>query len=148
MALLSGLVKRLLKTALANGAAATEIVNAVDAATNQATNATSTNASHTNLTTTNATIGSLLTMANNANVALNTTNGTMFGTAANQKMSSWGATPIVQPSGTGLLIGFTGNAADNVNAVNYAANGNLGTKSYSLGDVVRALKLKGELASS
>lgn len=145
---LTGLLKRLLKTALANGAAATELVNAVDAATNQATNATSTNATHTNLTTTNATIGNRLTFADNANVALNATTGTMFGTAANQKMGNWGATPIVQPSGTGELLGFTGNAATNANAVNFASNGNVGTKSYSLGDVVKAMKAKGDLASS
>ena len=130
---LSAIAKRILENAMFSGPEAREITNAIDAATNQATNGT---------------IANSLTFANNANMVFNTTNGTMFGTNANQKSANYGATPVVQPSATGELLGFLGNGATNANAVNFTANGNLGTKAYSLGDVVKALKQRGDLASS
>jgi hypothetical protein len=89
-----------------------------------------------------------VTWGDAVNHAFNTTTGSKLGTAANQKLGFWNATPVVQPSGTGELLGFTGNAATNANAVNFAANGNNGSKSYSLGDIVKALKNAGILAAS
>ena len=89
-----------------------------------------------------------VTMANNANFAFNTTNGTMLGTAANQKLGAYGVTPVVQPSGTGELIGLNGNAATAANATNMNSNGNSGTKYYTMNDIVKALKAAGWLAAS
>lgn len=89
-----------------------------------------------------------LTIADAKDITVGTTTGTAFATNATQKIAFYGGTPVVQPSGTGELIGFTGNGATNANAVNFAANGNNGTKSYSLGDVVKALKNLGLMAAS
>lgn len=88
------------------------------------------------------------TLSDGVDLILNTTTGTKIGTATSQKLGFWNVTPVIQPSGTGELIGFTGNGATNANAVNFAANGNSGTASYTLGDVVKALKAVGVLAAS
>lgn len=42
--------------------------------------------------------GNTITVANSVNFVFNTTNGTKFGTATNQKIGFYNATPIVQPS--------------------------------------------------
>lgn len=87
------------------------------------------------------------TLADGANIALNTTTGTKIGTAATQKLGLWNATPIVQPSSTGETTGFTagsGTAAKNDSTF----TGNSGTKAYTVGDIVKHLKAAGILASS
>jgi hypothetical protein len=46
----------------------------------------------------NVLINSALTMADTINMVLNTTTGTKIGTATNQKLGFWNATPIIQPA--------------------------------------------------
>lgn len=102
----------------------------------------------TNLTTTNANVSGVLTAGNGATIVANTGNGGLkVGTAANQKMGFWGVTPVVQPAGTGELLGMNGNAATNANAVNMNSNGNSGSAFYSFSDVVKALKQAGMLTA-
>lgn len=55
------------------------------------------------------------TMVDAANIALATGNGTKIGTAVNQKLGFWNATPVVQPSGAAQ--------AAITNSTNGAANG-------------------------
>lgn len=81
------------------------------------------------------------------NVVLSTNTGTMFGNANNQKLGLWGATPVVQPSSTGELLGMNGNGATNANAVNQNSNGNVGSTFYTFSDVVKALKQAGVIKS-
>lgn len=145
---LSNILRRLLANALMSGPQAKELADAVDASTSQATNATPTTITATNATVARLTVTNSATYANNANMAFNTTNGTMFGTAANQKIALWGATPIIQPSGTGELIGIIGFADNAANATNMNSNGNSGTKRYTFNDVVKALKTAGILQAS
>ncbi len=45
------------------------------------------------------TFGASFTMGDGSNIALDTTTGTMIGTAAAQKLAFWGIAPVVQPSG-------------------------------------------------
>ncbi len=117
-------------------------------------NLTATNATITNATVTNGLIGNAtlsangtMTLGNLTNFSLGNGSGTRMGTANTQKYAEWGATPIVQPAGTGELVGMAGNGATNANAVNMTANGNTGSTAYSLNDVVKALKASGRLAS-
>lgn len=97
---------------------------------------------------TNASISGNSTYANNANLVFNTTNGSMLGTGNTQKVALWGATPVVQPSSTGELVGILGFADNSANATNMNSNGNSGTKRYSFNDVVKALKQAGILLAS
>ncbi len=111
--------------------------------------ATFTNATVTNqLTTSNQSLSGTQTMANNANFATNATTGSMFATNNSQKVGFWGATPIIQPSGTGEVVGMVGNASNVICATNMTSNGNVGTKAYSMNDIVKALKNEGLLAPS
>ena len=87
-------------------------------------------------------------IADATNVVLGTATGTQVGTASNQKLGLWGATPVIQPAGTGELVGLNGNAATAANATNMNSNGNLGTRNFTLNDIVKALKQAGILASS
>lgn len=114
-----------------------------------AVNATITNAGVTNGLFGNASLSAngTLTLGNLTNFSLGNGSGTRMGTANTQKYAEWGATPIVQPAGTGELVGMAGNGATNANAVNMTANGNTGSTAYSLNDVVKALKTSGRLAS-
>ena len=88
-----------------------------------------------------------ITFVANANMVANATNGTMFGTNANQKVSLWGVQPVVQPSAQGSTVGINGNAATNgnANATNFNCNGNFGNTFYTQNDVVYALKKVGIL---
>jgi hypothetical protein len=86
------------------------------------------------------------TIGDGSNLVINTNTGTQIGTAANQKIGLWGATPVVQPSGTGELLGLNGNAATAANATNMNSNGNLGSTFYNFNDLVKDLKLSGAIA--
>lgn len=46
-----------------------------------------------------------ITFSDTYNIVFNTTTGSKIGTASNQKIGKWGATPIVQPSGWGTPTG-------------------------------------------
>ncbi len=127
---IDGRTREIFKDAIASGPVAKELCDAIDNASNVATIATS------------------LTFAANANEIYNTTNGTMHGTNANQKQSEWGAAPIVQPSAVGELLGLNGNAATAANATNMNSNGNLGTRYWGYNDLIKALKLKGTIATN
>jgi len=76
---------------------------------------------------------------------LDTITGTKFGTAATQKLAFWGATPIVQPSGTGETSGFSAGSGTGVND-DSTFTGNVGSTAYRISDIVKALKQAGMLA--
>jgi hypothetical protein len=92
----------------------------------------------------NASLTGTLTSGNGAKITGNTGAGGIM-TAANQRLGFFNVTPIVQPAGTGELVGMAGNGATNANAANMTANGNTGNAAYSLNDVVKALKTIGLL---
>jgi hypothetical protein len=93
----------------------------------------------------NKTLGSV-TMQDAADIAVNTSNGTKFGTASNQKIALWGATPVAQHSSTGETTGFTAGAGTAVND-DSTFTGNVGSTAYRLSDIVKALKKAGIIAS-
>jgi hypothetical protein len=81
-------------------------------------------------------------------IVLGTTTGTKIGTATAQKLGFYNATPVVQQATTGTTTGFTaGGPANGVHA-DSTFTGNSGTKAYTIGDIVRALKNLGLLAAS
>ena len=84
-----------------------------------------------------------LTITDSKNIILGTTNGSMLASNVNQKLGFWGATPIVQPSTSGDILGLNGNGATNANMANVNTNGNIGSTYYTLGDVVAILKNTG-----
>lgn len=89
----------------------------------------------------------LITIANGKNVAVGTTTGTKFGTSASQKIGFFNATPVAQQNTTGTTAGFTAGAGTAVLS-DSTFTGNTGTKAYTIGDIVRALKNLGLLAAS
>ena len=78
---------------------------------------------------------------------LSATTGTKFGTASTQKLSLWGATPAVQPSSVGENTGYTAVGGTNVNHQD-TFTGNVGTKAYTINDIVKHLKNTGVIAAS
>lgn len=78
-----------------------------------------------------------------ANIATGTTTGSKLATNNTQKLGFWGATPVVQPSSSGEIVGSIGNGATNANHANYASNGNLGSTNMTHSDVVKVLKRAG-----
>ena len=59
----------------------------------------------------------------------------------------YGATPIAQPNTTGTTTGYTANTSAN-NVFNESTfTGNVGSKAYTISDIVRALKQLGIIAS-
>lgn len=73
--------------------------------------------------------------------------GTMIGTGATQKLATFGATPIAQPSSVGQTSGFTAGAGTAVLS-DSTFTGGTGTKAYTIGDLVKHLKALGLIASS
>jgi hypothetical protein len=88
-----------------------------------------------------------VTVTDGKNFIFSSTTGTKFGTATTQKLALWNATPIAQPSSTGEATGFTAGAGS---AVDHLATftGNVGTKAYTINDIVKHLKNIGALAAS
>lgn len=77
----------------------------------------------------NLTAGALgcgtITLADAANVVVNTTTGTKIGTSATQKIGFWDATPAVQPAAVAdLAVTFTANAPAAADGSITVANGN------------------------
>jgi len=99
------------------------------------------------LTTNNLCVNNI-TLNDGANIAVGTVTGTTLGTTAAEKIGLWGAAPVVQHATNGSVAGFAfpplGNALDD----NSSTTGGLGTKCYTLADVVLALKQMGVLAQS
>ena len=79
---------------------------------------------------------------------LGTDNGTKIGTAASQKLGFWGATPMTQPNSAAAITGITvygsGTAVNDQTLI----HGDVGSRAYTLGDIVKNLKDSGILASS
>lgn len=79
---------------------------------------------------TTATVNTSLTMADAANIIVNTTTGTKIGTATTQKLGFYNATPIVQPTGDivtamqnlGLGASLTVSAATTITTANEATD--------------------------
>jgi hypothetical protein len=87
-----------------------------------------------------------VTIADATNIILNTTTGTKIGTATGQKLGFYNATPVIQQATTGTTTGFTagsGTAAKDDSTF----TGNVGSAAYTIGDIVRALKNLGLMAS-
>jgi hypothetical protein len=80
-------------------------------------------------------------------IVLGTTTGTKIGTATTQKLGFYNATPVIQQATTGTTTGFTANSGTTVRD-DSTFTGNSGTKAYTVGDIVRALKNLGLLAAS
>lgn len=86
-------------------------------------------------------------LSDGVDLAIGTTTGTKIGTGATQKIGLWNATPVVQPATTGQTAGFTAGAGAAV-LVDSVFTGGTGTKAYTVGDIVKALKAAGIMASS
>jgi hypothetical protein len=87
-----------------------------------------------------------LTIADAGNVVLATGTGTKIGTATGQKLGFYNAAPVIQQATTGTTTGFTagsGTAAKDDSTF----TGNVGSAAYTIGDIVRALKNLGLMAS-
>ena len=83
-------------------------------------------------------------IADATNIPLGTTTGTQLGTAATQKLGLWAAPPVVQPSTTGTVTGFTAGAST-ATKVDSTYTGGLGSTAYTISDIVLALKQLGAL---
>jgi len=72
--------------------------------------------------------------------------GMVVGRSSSHKISFYNATPVVQYSTTGTTTGFTagsGTAAKDDSTY----TGNTGSTAYTVGDIVKALKTAGLIAS-
>ena len=87
------------------------------------------------------------TLADAANIVLGTTTGTKIATATTQKLGFYNATPVVQQATTGTTTGFTAGSGTTARD-DSTFTGNSGTKAYTVGDIVLALKNLGLLAAS
>lgn len=81
------------------------------------------------------------------NISLDTVTGTKLGTAATQKIGLWNTTPVVQPATTGTTTGFTAGAGSAVLS-DSTFTGGTGSKAYTVGDIVLALKQAGVMAAT
>ena len=87
-----------------------------------------------------------LTIADAGNIVLATGTGTKIGTATSQKLGFYNAAPVAQYSTVGTTTGFTAGLGLAVLA-DSTFTGDSGATAYTVGDVVRALKTLGLLAS-
>jgi len=81
-------------------------------------------------------------------VFLGTTAGTKFGTATNQRIGFFGATPLPQPSGVGTAAGYTAGATAATFHSDDTYTGNVGTRAFTINGIVAALKNLGLIAST
>lgn len=88
------------------------------------------------------------TLADAANIVVGTTTGTKIGTATTQKLGFYNAAPVVQQATTGTTTGFTSGGPSNTVHADATFTGGSGTKAYTIGDIVLALKNLGLLAAS
>lgn len=102
--------------------------------------------------TTVGSFGAPATLPDATNIALNTNIGSQIGTAANQKLGLWGATPVIQPATTVDAIGVNGMFNNLCTVSQYILNtsnfnGNVGNTTYTINAIVKALKQAGILTS-
>ena len=93
------------------------------------------------------TVANGLSITDAKDIVLATGTGTMLGTAAAQKLGFWGAAPVIQQATTGTVTGFTAGSGTAV-LDDSTFTGNSGTKAYTIGDIVLALKNAGIMAAS
>ena len=91
-----------------------------------------------------------IVLSNNSNIIVSTINGSTFGTASDQKLSFYGATPTSQYTSNGEVAGYGGiiSGASNVVVNETTFTGNVGgitAKAYTINDIVKALKQIGIL---
>lgn len=84
---------------------------------------------------------------NGRNVIVGTGKGTIYATETTQKQAWWNATPIAQPSSVGQTAGFTAGSGAAVKD-DSTFTGGVGSKAYTIGDIVKHLKNEGLIASS
>lgn len=80
------------------------------------------------------------------NIVTDTTTGTKIGTATNQKLGFFNATPVTQPTAGGVTAGFTANSGTAMNSAS-TSTGGTGSSAYTFGDIVKALKNIGAIAA-
>lgn len=85
-------------------------------------------------------------VADAKNIIVATGTGTKIGTATTQKLGFWNAAPVAQYATTGTVTGHTGGGGTAVTHSD-TFTGNTGATAYTIGDIVRALKLAGIMAS-
>lgn len=97
----------------------------------------------------NAAGGSLLFQTSQAGASGTTLQSlsTVLQIDPDDKIGVFGATPVVQPSGTGETTGFTAGSGTSAND-DSTYTGNTGTKAYTVSDIVKALKNLGIMAAS
>lgn len=93
---------------------------------------------------TTATVGTLTV---STSIVSNTSGGVKIGTATTQKLGFYNASPVAQQSTTGTTTGFTAGSGTTAKSDSTYTGGS-GTKAYTVGDVVLALKNLGLLAAS
>ena len=93
--------------------------------------------------------GTVVTWADATTWVAGTTTGLTIGTATTQKLGFYNATPVVQQATTGTgATGFTAGGPSNTVHADATFTGGIGTKAYTISDIVRALKNLGLLAAS
>lgn len=86
-----------------------------------------------------------VSLSSGTNLVFGTGTGSRIGSTTGEKIGFWGATPIVQPSSTGQLVGFT--AGGGTTATDESTyTGGVGSTAYTVGDIVRHLKNIGLIA--
>ncbi|HEC65751.1 MAG TPA: hypothetical protein ENI23_10675 [bacterium] len=77
------------------------------------------------------------------NIRLSKIIGTKIGTATGQKLGFWNTTPVDQHEPVGVTLGFVdvGTGTEITEADTFT--GNTGSSTYTIGDIVAALKLCG-----
>ena len=84
-------------------------------------------------------LNGLVTLADTINIAVNTATGTKIGTATNQKLAFWNATPIVQPTTAVASAARVGGGGTTVTDTDTFGG-------YTIAQVVQALRNTGILA--
>ncbi len=89
----------------------------------------------------------VLELRDGVKVQLGLGTGTQFGTSVSQKMAWFGATPLIQQTGAGVITGHFPNAGTDVTDAS-RFTGNVGSAGFTIGDIVAILKKYGFIASS